>query len=138
MSFRDKLDRFAAELLKPINPTAVVLLGAYTILWGLWVMNPFWDVFTSAKLFSALLALPAPEAFWGGVAVATGIMTTYGALKPWPNGLARGAAVSGWHWFMIAIFYFMGDFTNTGGITSLFFAIYSAYLYLNVKINRRE
>lgn len=137
MRILERLEKFAEALLKPINPAAVVLLGIYTMMWGLWVIVPFWDVFTTAKLFSVLLALPLPEAFWGGLAMACGSVTTYGAFHRGYESLTRGAQVAAWHWLMIACFYFAGDFANTGGITALFFAIYAAYIYLNIKINYR-
>jgi hypothetical protein len=49
--------------------------------------------------------------------------------------LVRGASASGWHWFMISTFYFIGDPFNTGGITALCFAVYAAFIYLNLRVN---
>jgi hypothetical protein len=39
------------------------------------------------------------------------------------------------HWLTIAILYFMGDWTSTGGITSLTFAFYAALVWVNIKVN---
>jgi hypothetical protein len=127
-------EKFAAALLKPINTAAIVLLGGYTILWGIWVGNPFWTVFTQAKLYSVLSGV-APEYFWGALAIVVGTMTVFGAVKRSYRSLVIGASVVGWHWFMIAIFYLMGDWHNTGGSTSMTFAVYAAYIYLNIKVN---
>ena len=127
-------DKFAIALLKPINTAAVVLLGVYTILWGFWVGNPFWTVFTQAKLYSVLSGV-APEMFWGALAISVGLLTVHGAVRRSYRALVIGASVQGWHWLMIGIFYLMGDWQNTGGITALIFAIYAAFVYLNIKVN---
>lgn len=137
-----KKERFARALLLPINPAAVVLLGIYTVVWGFWVANPFWTVFTQAPLYHVLATtsfwIIPPEIFWGSVAIVCGCITTYGAVKRYYRPLIVGASVAGWHWFMISVFYFLGDPLNTGGITALIFAVYGAFIYLNVKINFNE
>lgn len=46
--------------------TALALL-----LWGLWTLLPFWDVFVEAPVFAPLGRL-APEEFWGGFALLLG------------------------------------------------------------------
>lgn len=51
------------------------------------------------------------------------------------QGIGPDAAIGGWYWFMIAIFYFLGDVFNTGGITALTFAVYAAFVYLNLRVN---
>lgn len=140
-----KKEKFARALLLPINPAVVVLLGVYTVVWGFWVANPFWSVFGQAPLYDAmanfaflgLLGIPA-EPFWGTIAMLCGAVTTYGAVTRKYNPLVRGATVIGWHWFMIAILYFIGDPLNTGGITALLMSIYGAFLYLNLRVNFKD
>lgn len=39
---------------------------------------------------------------------------------------------------MISILYFTGDPANTGGITALIFAVYAAFIYLNIKVNFKD
>jgi len=129
-----RTQKLAEALLLPINPAAVILLGIYTVVWGFWVANPFWTVFTQAPLYSVLADL-APEYFWGGLAMFCGAVTMYGAIKRHYRPLVTGASVMFWHWSMIALFYFMGDPLNTGGITSLIFAVYAAFIYLNIRVN---
>lgn len=129
-------EKLAMALLKPINTSAIVILGVYTFIWGLWVCNPFWSVFSQAPLYDAMGAL-LPEYFWGLLAVVTGVLTIYGSVKRSYATLITGAFASGWFWTIIAIFYFLGDFMNTGGITSATFAIYSGFIYLNIRINHR-
>lgn len=127
-------ERLAKNILKPINPSIIVVLGIYTVLWGIWLANPFWDVFSRAPLYGSMKDL-LPEFVWGIVAIVSGFIIIRGATKPSYNNLVIGSCVSFSHWFMIAIFYFVGDWQNTGGITSAVFAIYSAIIYLNIKIN---
>lgn len=131
-----KKERFAEALLLPINPALVVLLGIYTVVWGLWIANPFWHVFAQAPLYSAMASI-APEWVWGGIAIAAGIVIIAGSVVRNYGALTRGSAVAFLHWFIIAIMYFMGDPLNTGGITSLTIALYAAAVYWNIRINFR-
>ena len=126
----------ATALLRPINTSAIILLGIYTVVWGIWIVNPFWTVFTQAGLYSAMASL-MPEFIWGIVALAAGAVICYGVLRPSHMRLLQGSFVGFVHWFLIAIFYFFGDWQNTGGITALFFAIYAAFIFVNLKVNKR-
>lgn len=132
-----KKERFVQALLLPINPALIVLLGIYTVVWGFWIANPFWTVFTQAPLYSAMAGF-APEWAWGGVALITGTVVTMGAVKRSYRALTRGAAVAFFHWFLIALMYFAGDPLSTGGITSLVIALYAAVVYLNIRVNFKD
>jgi hypothetical protein len=137
MTRREKL---AQTILKPINPSIIVILGAYTVLWGLWIANPFWTVFTQAPLY-AVMAHSAPiypEVFWGTYAIISGLFTMRGAMKPSYRNLQWGSFFAFAHWLIIGMMYFMGDWMNTGGITAITFSIYSAIVWLNVKINKEH
>lgn len=123
------------RLLLPANPSAIILLGFYTMLWGFWLINPWWDVFTSADLFSKMNEL-APEWLWGLTAMLTGATIVYGAVSPSYKTLQIGAVVGGWHWGMSSVMYFMGNWQTTGGITSLFISLYSIFIYINIRANR--
>jgi hypothetical protein len=124
-------------LLWPINTTAIILLAIYTVVWGFWLANPWWHAFNRAALYSEMADF-APEWAWGFFAVFCGLVTAYGAIHPSYRALVIGAGAAFIHWLLIAIFYFWGDWQNTGGITSLTFAIYAAYTYLNVRVNYRD
>lgn len=132
MTTREKI---TISLLKPINPSIIIVLGLYTLLWGLWILSPFWTVFTQAPLYSAMAGI-ASETFWGFTAICSGAVITYGAIKPSFKNITRGAFVGAIHWFIIAIMYFVGDWTSTGGISAAAFCVYSAIVWANVKINR--
>lgn len=123
------------RMLLPINPTGSILLGLYTILWGFWISNPWWDVFDRAELYSGMQDL-APEWLWGAAAVAASIVTLYGAIKPSYRSFTIGALILAWHWGMVSLMYFLGDWQNTGGITSALIFTYAVYIFVNVRVNR--
>lgn len=127
--------KLAKALLKPINTTGIIILGIYTAVWGLWIANPLWDVFARAPLYNQMAVL-APEWAWGLLAVAAGIVTVYGAVRPSYRTLTWGALASLWHWSAIGIFYFIADWMNTGGLTCVMIAAYAMFVYLNIRINR--
>lgn len=141
-------EKLARALLLPINPAVVVLLGIYTALWGFWVANPFWTVFSQAKLYSAMNNAKfvqwfgevgiSPEVFWGTIALACGVLIIHGALRRSYKSLVRGATIAFFHWGIISLMYFIGDWQNTGGITALLMSVYGAFLYVNIRINFKE
>jgi len=124
-------------LLKPINTAAIVILGLYTVVWGLWLANPFWTVLDAAPVYDQMRSL-FPEVVWGIIAIVCGLVTIYGAYRPSYRALIFGSSVAWAHWFMIAIFYFLGDWRSTAGISSLAFAVYAGFIYLNIKVNYRS
>jgi hypothetical protein len=129
------LEIFLMEFLRPVSKGVVISTAVYTILWGAWVANPFWTVFTQASLYSGLEQI-APEWFWGWLAIVTGVLAMYTAVHPRIRMKPYTCvALLGWHWLLVSILYFYGDWHNTGGITSAFIAILCAYIYLNVKQN---
>lgn len=131
-----RLEKFADSLLKPINPSVIIILGLYTVVWGLWIISPWWSVFGAAPLYSAMASI-ANEYFWGGVAIGAGLVIVRGAVKPSYSNLHMGAFVAALHWFIIGLMYFVGDWMNTGGITAMTFAVYAGLIWVNIKVNKR-
>lgn len=127
----------ARRLQNPVNPAAIILVAVYTIIWGLWLLNPFWHVFNQAPLYS-WLSETAPEEFWGSVAVVTGILMTYGIVRNSFKSASMGAFIGCVHWALISAGYFVGDWRNTGGITALTIAMYCGYSYLNIRVNQNN
>lgn len=125
----------ATALSKPINKVAAVVLSTYTFLWGFWIANPFWNVFGHAKIYDWLNQV-APESYWGCMAMAVGAIMTYGVMRGSANSLTIGAFVGFIHWLIISMGYFMGDWQNTGGVTSASMAIFCAAIYLNIRFLR--
>jgi hypothetical protein len=127
----------ARKFLAPINVSATIILGAYTVLWGLWVANPFWTVFTQADIFNVLADIGG-EYLWGILAIVMGTITVYGVIKPSYGNLTRGAFSMFFQWLTVGICYFLGDWQNTGGITGIMLAVYAAFIWLNLRVNRRR
>lgn len=95
-----------------------LVLGAYTTTWGFWLLSPFWEVFSpKAGLYDDMSEF-MPEWAWGLHAVIVGLCTIYGIVYRWPRGLWWGRIASTYHWGLIGVFYALGDWHNTGSLTS--------------------
>lgn len=129
-----RLDRVARGVLRPINPYATVLLGIYTLLWGLWLISPFWNTFGRADLFRHASEF-APEWAWGSWSFVAGATVVAAIFRGRFSWLSFALAFISWHWWTIGSLLLWGDWQNTGGLTYLFIAIYSTYAYLNIEIN---
>ncbi len=123
----------AAALIRPINKVAAMTLSIYTLVWGVWLASPFWNVFTTAPIYAELRDI-APELAWGLLAIGVGLVMIYGVLRHSKKSLTSGAFAGFIHWLLIAFYYFVGDWRNTGGITSAAMALYCASIYLNLKV----
>lgn len=128
------LERFKQGMFKPINRSAIAIIGVFSILWGFWVGNPFWGVFDQAQLYSFMMFLP--EWVWGGAAIAVGLIILYGVFRDTYRPLHNGALTGFYFWLFCSFSFFLGDWQNTGGITLLMIAIYCGYIALNLFINR--
>lgn len=129
------LNGIKASMMRPINTSAVIILGLFTTLWGAWVAVPFWDVFDSAQVYSAMAGI-APEWFWGMLAVVAGIVITWGVIRNSYNSLITGSWIGFIQWLVVAGLFFIGHWQNPDGLTLLAFSLYSAYVHLNLKVNR--
>jgi hypothetical protein len=118
---------------RPINRFTAATLSVYTILWGFWLSNPFWQVFNQAALYD-WMAEVASETVWGIGAMTVGAVMLYGVIRASHKSLTIGAFVGFIHWLLIALGYFAGNWQNTGGITSLFMATYCGIIYLNLRV----
>lgn len=110
-------------------------MGVYTILWGIWVANPFWTSFDEARRYAWLKDV-MPEWTWGVLAVAVGATMTYGVMKNSFKPLARGSFVGAVYWGIIATGYYIGDWRDTAGLTKTMICVYCAFIFLNIKMNR--
>ena len=124
----------ALKVMEPINPVLIIILGVYTMVWGVWVGNPFWDVFTRAPLYDEMAHFP--EWAWGLFAFTSGVGILLGVKEGSNRSLRTGAFIGYFHWLIVSGMYFMGDWQNTGGITSLCFAVYSFVVLINLHKNR--
>lgn len=122
------------NLMKPINTTVTVLLGVLTFLWGLWVMSPWWSVFGSSTLYARMSEF-APEFAWGAWATVAGFIQLTAALRGNMKFLTQSLEFIAWHWFIVALTMWFGNWQNTGGLTYSVVCLYSVFCYLNVKLN---
>jgi len=135
MTEQHKGDGVARAMLQPINTAAIIILGVFTIVWGIWVGNPLWSLFDHAALYHVMDFLP--EYFWGGIAFACGVGMTFGVLHNSYNSLRISSIIGFYHWTMITLLFFAGDWQSTGGITAATIAVYCGFIYLNLRVNRK-
>lgn len=128
------LIKLAKDLIRPINSHAPALMGTLALVWGGWVANPKVDTFGSAALFSKMEAF-APETTWGLWALALGILVIYSTIKQNFVMMYTTLMLEAWLWGITALFMWLGDWSNTGGIVYTYISLHTAWLYLNVKIN---
>ena len=132
---KERLECLRETLLRPINPAVIVVLGIYTVVWGLWIMSPFWTVFPHSAAY-AIMAEYGTEYLWGSIAVCAGAIIVRGALKPVYWNIEIGSWVSFFFWLAIAILFCAGDWHTTGWLSAACFSIYSGLIWLNIRFNR--
>lgn len=131
---KNHLERWADSMLRPINTNIISLLGFSTILWGVWIANPFWSVFNKSAVFDPMHFFP--EWSWGVLAVIIGVLTLRGAFKPSYSNLHTGSFAAAVHWLIITMAWVIGDWQNPAFILSFTFCIYAAFVCLNINVNR--
>lgn len=127
--------KLAKRLGQPINTAAIVIMGAYTLLWGLWVANPFWSTFGESKQYDWLGEVQA-EWKWGVISIVVGLVMIYGVVRDSFHSLSIGAFIGACYWGVIATGYYIGDWRDTAGLTKTMICLYCAFIFLNVKMNR--
>lgn len=123
------------SMFRPINKAASAILGLFSILWGFWVGNPWWEVFTQAEIFH-VMEWVMPEWLWGVTAFLVGVSMLFGLIRSHFNFLVGGCYLGFYFWTFASTCFFLGDWKNTGGITLAMIALYSGYVALNLSINR--
>jgi hypothetical protein len=127
--------KFAKRLSQPINTAAIVIMGIYTFVWGLWVGNPFWSTFAESKQFD-WLGQVAPEWIWGFTAGVVGVVMCYGVVRNSFHSLSFGSFIGSIYWGIIATGYYIGDWRDTAGLTKTMICLYCAFIFLNIRMNR--
>lgn len=129
------LEKIQEAMFRPINTAAISILGMFSLLWGVWVINPWWTVFDNAHIFDFMTVL-MPEWVWGALAILVGCTMLFGVVRNSYQSLRWGALTGFYFWLFGAITFFLGDWQNTGGITLLMVALYCGYIALNLQINK--
>jgi len=117
-----------------MNPYGSTLLGLLTFMWGLWIVNPFWSVFSRAGVYGKAMDF-APEWAWGTWSTICGLAILCALWRSSSVWLARASGFAVWHWFTISGMLWWGDWQNTAGLTYMFIGLYSVFAYLNIRVN---
>ena len=128
--------KIVSDLLRPINTSGIILLGVFSVIWGLWVANPFWNVFDRAQVYEALAY--APEWAWGVGSVIVGIAMLAGVFFNSYESLTRGAKAGFYYWLIVSVLFFVGDWQNTAGLAYLLVTVYCAFVWVNIRVNRHN
>lgn len=123
------------SMFRPLNTAAISILGVFSVLWGIWVGNPFWSVFRQAEIFEVMAAV-LPEWAWGSIAFVVGSIMIYGVKEQKYHALKNGALAGFYFWLFASISFFAGDWKNTGGLTLAMIALYCGYVALNLSTNK--
>ncbi len=123
-------------LSKPMNRAGFGIMGGFMIVWGAWIASPFWSALGSAEIFSVVL-LHAPEWSVGLIALSIGASIIRYLVIGCFKRLQFVAGITMYFWALFSICCLVGDWQNPGWITYLVLALYSTFVYENIRINRR-
>jgi hypothetical protein len=130
-----KTDQIARGLRKPINTAAISIMGAYSFLWGLWLILP-WSTFDRSPMYEMMNNL-APETIWGIAAMSIGMIMLYGVWKMGYEALHRGALAGFYYWLIISGFYLIGSWQSVGWINAFMVSVYCAFVAINLRVNKK-
>jgi hypothetical protein len=111
----------------------LLLGGLLSVVWGLWLMSPFWNTYNAAFFFAAFAALGPPWIF-GGAAVLLGTAKIYSTIRQVQPLLRCTAFALVMQWITVSILVFLGDPTNTAMVVYPFLATWNAWLWLRIKM----
>lgn len=123
------LDRMARRMLGPINTAAISILGLFNVLLGTWILLPF-DSLGLGALF--------PEWLIGVMLIIVGMLITVGSSLEKRKLLVIGASSSFYYWFVATVGAVLVSWQNTAWIFSVMIACYSAFVAINLKVNRKN
>lgn len=134
---RTTLHRLAAKMIEPLRPAAVFNAGLFTLFWGLWTANPFWQVFNDDRVYRGLSEL-FPEWFWGVIAILSGTCMLLGLFVKSYKMLLSSSAVAGWFWTTVGIFLIIEQWRSPLCLVALMATASNALIYLNLRINKSK
>jgi len=123
------------RLSHPVNPASVIFFAGFTMLWGLWVLNPWWEAFNQSAIYMTLNYF-GPEWIWGLLATICGSVMVYETIRNNSFNACRGAFLGFIHWIIIGIAFLLGDWQNASWVLCAMISTICAYIYLNVKVNQ--
>jgi len=120
-------DKTASKMLSPINTMAVSILGAFNLLLGIWISLPF-DSLVFINNF--------PEWIASALMIIIGSFILSGSLRQTYNTLLIGTHFSFYFWFLSIGGLLYAQWQNPAWIVALMISMYSAFVAVNIKVNR--
>lgn len=128
------LDKLVESILLPTNPTIAVVMGFYSLVYGVWLTAPGWTAF---GVTSTARATILPELVWGILAAAIGVIIILGTRFIQHDILIRTGLMAGCiYWTIAAVLSLISDWQSTAWITSFALTAYCGLLWLNITVNR--
>lgn len=120
-------DKTASKMLSPINTMAVSILGMFNILMGIWISLPF---------DSILFINNFPEWIIASIMLIIGYFIVSGSLRQIYRTLLVGTQLSFYFWFLSIGGLLYAQWQNPVWIVALMIAMYSAFVAVNIKVNK--
>lgn len=101
------------------------------ILWGVWVANPFWELFTASPVFG-LMAHIGPEPAWGVTVFAVGCLQMgFVFSRQWTARRAT-AVLSLFVYVLLSVMFGLGNFRGVSTVIYAVFALLCWFAYVNI------
>lgn len=122
-------DKTASKMLSPINTMAVSILGIFNVLLGIWISLPF---------DSLLFVNNFPEWIIASMMLIIGYFIVSGSLRQTYRDLWLGTQMSFYFWFLSIGGLLYAQWQNPIWIVALMISMYSAFVAVNIKVNREN
>lgn len=122
-------DKTASKMLSPINTMAVSILGFFNILLGLWISLPF---------DSLIFSQGFPEWTIASVMMIIGYFIASGSIGQRYRALLIGTQLSFYFWFLSIGGLLYLQWQSPIWIVALMISMYSAFVAINIKVNREN
>lgn len=122
-------EKTASKMLSPINTMAVSILGFFNLLMGIWVSLPF-DSLVFVHSF--------PEWIVSAIMLIIGYFIVSGSIRQIYRDLIIGTQLSFYFWFLSIGGLLYAQWQNPIWIVALMIAMYSAFVAINIKVNREN
>lgn len=116
---------------------AELLCGTASMLWGLWVWLPWWDVYKSAVTFHILAQL-ADEWIVGVVALVVGVGQLLALLADARFWRKQLSFLSFLGWSFIAVLFLLASYRSPDGLIYGCLALSAAWGFLRIVADRRR
>ncbi len=104
-------------VLGALQPRPLELLGVlWAVGWGLWVGNPYWEVFPGSATFR-IMAIVAPEWVWGTVMITLGVQHLCALYSKNLTWRYYSSVVAFLLWSFTAIVLMIGNPSSTATVT---------------------